>query len=108
MLQVFMLVVVLSLLGILGVLYDIASNLRTAGQKLEQFMSSANVLKGVGDPHHASSKIIGTFSIWCYEGGAWALLAHCGQPGCDCGPPPPKTGNYEGQVVRKECAAKPR
>jgi hypothetical protein len=105
MLQVFMLVVVLSLLGILGVLYDIASNLRAAGQRLEQFVGSGGGVKPA-DPHHASSKVIGTFSIWCYEGGTWTLLAHCGQPGCDCGPPPPKPGNYEGQVVRKECAAK--
>jgi hypothetical protein len=44
----------------------------------------------------------GAFSIWCFTNGQWVLLAHCGQPGCDC-LPPPLPGSYEEQVIRKEC-----
>lgn len=43
------------------------------------------------------------FSIWEHKDHHWILLQGCGQPGCDCGPPPQTPGAFEGQVVRKEC-----
>jgi hypothetical protein len=106
MLNIFMLVTVLVLLGILGVLLDIAWNLRGACRRLDQCLRCLFVVK-TPDPHHGKGiQHVVAFSIWCFENGKWTLLCHCGQPGCDCGPPPTKPGSYEGQVVRKECAAR--
>ncbi|HZW29577.1 MAG TPA: hypothetical protein VFF52_02665 [Isosphaeraceae bacterium] len=106
MLSAFMVVTVLVLLGILGVLIDIARNLRWARKAYQHYASCAFVVR-TGDRHCGFAiKHIAGFSIWCYEQGKWTLLAHCGQPGCECGPPPGKPGSYEGQVVRKECPPK--
>src|SRR5438067_2328899 len=75
MLNAFLVVTILVLLGILGVLIDIAWNLRRARKTLQQGASCAFVVK-TGDRHHGFGiKHIAAFSIWCYEQGKWTLLA---------------------------------
>lgn len=43
------------------------------------------------------------YSIWSYEGARWVLLRRCGQVGCGCDRPPDRPGEFEGEVLRKEC-----
>jgi hypothetical protein len=106
MLNVLLLVMIITLMGILWALNDIAQSLRTACKKLDQYVNCMFIVKKA-DPHHAlGPKIAVVFSIWCFEDGNWTLLSQCGQPGCECGPPPAKAGSYEGQVIRKECPAR--
>jgi hypothetical protein len=106
MLNVFMVITILTLLAILGVLIDIAVNLRAGCKKLNQYINSLFLVKRA-DPHHGQGgKPRAAFSIWCFENGSWTLLCPCGQVGCPCGPAPAHAGSYEGQVVRKECPEK--
>lgn len=92
-------------MAILAVLINIASQLRMMGGQVERRFGLPGDT-GTGQDHHgADEKAIGVFSIWTYEEERWLLVEGCGQPGCDCGPPPAQPGTYPGQVVRKECPA---
>jgi len=95
--------IIVELLAILVVLIVLALQARKLGEKLEQICRIIFVKKHHG--HHGFDHLgpWGPFAIWCYTKGEWVLLTPCGQPGCDCGPPPPKPGSYEEQVIRKEC-----
>jgi hypothetical protein len=95
-------IIAIELLAILAVVTDLALKARKIGLKLDKIARVVFMSKTGG--HHGFDVLeCGAFSIWCYTNGAWVLLAHCGQPGCDCGPPPPQPGSYEEQVIRKEC-----
>lgn len=102
--------------GILGVLVDIARHLRQVNAKTgvsfyvggghpAHFMPLHHGRPPVWNVHHAPPGVgVGiACSIWVFRGGSWSLLKPCGQPGCTCGSPPPGPGQYEGQVIRKEC-----
>jgi len=60
-------------------------------------------LRPYGRCHDDSASPRTAFSIWTYQGRQWVLKEKCGQADCDCLPPPSRPGEYEGQVVRKEC-----
>jgi len=98
-----LLVIIFELLAVIAVLIDLRSILRKMAANLEQICKIAFVTKPGG--HHGYDNVWpgGPFAIWCYTKGQWVLLTPCGQPGCDCGPPPSKPGAYEEQVIRKEC-----
>jgi hypothetical protein len=97
-----LIIIVVELLAIFAVLIDLALKARTFGAKLEQIARSA-IFKKSGGHHGFDVLECGAFAIWCFTKGAWVLMSKCGQPGCDCGPPPPAPGTYEDQVIRKEC-----
>ena len=87
-------------LAIIAILFDIALHLR----KVCRGLGGNGFPPRPGFNHHGNGIAhIAGFSIWVYEGGRWSLLTPCGQKGCDCGPPPAVQGEYEGQVIRKEC-----
>ncbi len=59
-----------------------------------------------GHPVHSSGACqVAAFSLWAYKQDQWILVQECGQAGCDCEPAPHRPGRFEGEVVRKECAA---
>jgi len=53
--------------------------------------------------HCSSYSAMTAYSIWAYQGNKWVLKEKCGQADCDCGPPPSRPGQYQGEVVKKEC-----
>jgi hypothetical protein len=95
--------------GILAVLVDIAWHIRQVNKKtgVSLFMKDKPTHLGVFSLHHdrhiGPIKVAIAYSIWVYRGGSWTLLKPCGQPHCHCGKAPDKAGEYEGQVIRKEC-----
>ena len=97
-----LLIIVVELLAILAILIAIAFIARSIGVKLDQMPHTPFVKKPGG--HHGFEVMLPPwFSIWCWTNGEWSLMSPCGQPGCDCGPPPSRPGTYEEQVIRKEC-----
>lgn len=40
------------------------------------------------------------YNVWAYRGGQWSLERECSVPGLEVGPPPDRSGWYEGEVVR--------
>jgi len=99
-------IIILELLAVVALLVvldiDLARQARKIEAKLELIRQIVFVTKPGG--HHGFDNVgpCGPFAIWCYTKGRWILLNPCGQPGCDCGPPP-TPGTYEEQVIRKEC-----
>lgn len=91
--------------GTLAVLVDVAINVRKALACLEHAIRPLLLPPVSG--HCGGTIQVGAFSIWIYQKRQWVLLTSCGRPGCDCGPAPAKAGEYEGQVVRKECKPAP-
>ncbi len=96
-----LMIVVLELLAILVVLITLALRFVQFGARLEKIAKLLSILGGIG--HHGNRTRSVPFSIWCFTNDKWVLLTPCGQPGCDCGPPPAQPGSYEEQVIRKEC-----
>jgi hypothetical protein len=97
-----LIVIIVELLAILAVLINLAFKARNFGEALAKIARLAHITRPGG--HHGFDGVpCSAFSIWCFTNGQWVLLAHCGQPGCDCGPPPAMPGSYEEQVIRKEC-----
>jgi hypothetical protein len=96
-------VIVLELAAVLALLVDLAWKLRGVGANLAEVIRLERLRKTTDRHHGFGIQHIAAFAIWAYEGGRWILLSACGQAGCECAPPPPGSGKYGGQVVRKEC-----
>lgn len=101
--------------GILVVLVDIALHMRHLNAKGgDAFVMRPGdrpfFARGVGHGvpiHHGDRAGLGIgirYAIWSYRGGSWVLVKPCGQKGCECNTPPSEAGEYEGKVIRKECA----
>jgi hypothetical protein len=97
-----LIIIAVELLAIVVVLVSLGNKTNTVNTTLEE-IARATIPKKPGGHHGFDVLECAAFAIWCYTKGKWVLLAKCGQPGCDCGPPPAVPGNYEEQVIRKEC-----
>jgi hypothetical protein len=97
-----LIIIILELLAILALLIDLAWKARTFGVKIDGVFRLL-FKKKAGGHHGFQYGQDGPFAIWSFMNNKWVLMSPCGQPGCDCGPPPPLPGSYEEQVIRKEC-----
>src|SRR5262245_24418204 len=95
-------VIAIELLAILVVLIGIAWGGWSMLGRLEKYVRLV-FGKKFGWHHGFQEGYGGPFSIWSSSNGQWKLMSPCGQPGCDCGPPPSQPGSYNEQVIRKEC-----
>lgn len=91
---------VIAVLACLVILIDLTWHLRRIYALLQQ---KPMLLLRHAD-HHRGAQAAVAYSVWAYQSQRWSLVTTCGRSTCDCGPPPPQPGAYEGQVVRKECA----
>ena len=102
--------------GILAVLIYIAWHIRQVNAKTgvsfsiggrhhSQLLKIHHGLPTVSHSTHKGTVVhLGiSYSIWVFRGRSWELLKPCGQPGCSCGAAPTAPGQYEGQVIRREC-----
>ncbi len=96
--------VAIGLLAILAVLVHIARDVREVRRLLSLKLTLPVAFDG-HPIHPRGARQVAAFSVWAYKKGQWTLVQQCGQGGCDCGPVPNRQGRFEGEVVRKECAA---
>jgi hypothetical protein len=97
--------IVVLLLAILAAILLIVFELKGMRGILRLLTKLDHLVKTTGH-HHIHPLDCLFFSIWIFEGAKWILHRRCGQKGCDCGPPPAIPGEFEGQVVRKECPSR--
>jgi len=95
-------IVAIGLMAILAVLVNIALDLK----EVRRLLTPKPALRAMRGHHHGRDSVqVAAFSVWAYEQNQWLLVQECGQAGCECGPAPNRPGQFEGEVVRKECPA---
>ena len=57
--------------------------------------------------HNTGAIATGGYTLWAYRKGDWQLEKDYSEPGFACGPPPARTGWYEGEIVRTGSVRKP-
>ncbi len=57
--------------------------------------------------HSRGAIATGGYTLWAYREGDWQLEKDYSEPGFACGPPPARTGWYEGEIVRTGSVRKP-
>jgi hypothetical protein len=57
--------------------------------------------------HNTGAIATGGYTLWAYREGDWQLEKDYSEPGFACGPPPARTGWYEGEIVRTGSVRKP-
>lgn len=71
---------------------------RIRSQMPERMMDHVHSTRGIAT---------GGYTLWAYREGDWRLEKDYSEPGFACGPPPARTGWYEGEIVRTGSVRKP-